>query len=319
MAGVLRSFRALPLLLCGVITSAAVLAQPVEFSFGVIGHPFRATTDESALREAIKQSDADNLAFVVANGIKAGTEPCTDKLYQRRKSLFNEAKNGIIVSLAASDWSGCKSASGRSAAIERLNQVRDLFFVEEFSFGASKIPLMRQSTTAKFRSYGENARWEIGDVMFATVNLPSNNNHYRTEAGRNSEFEDRQVANRDWLNRISALASRKKMGAIILFCDGNPLLNPGLLQRFEIGAKRDGFAEARRQLKALASKFPGAVLLIHNQTNDKRAPPNDGIVWQDNLGELAIGPRWTKVTVGPARPVRFAVSNVVPDTDNSTQ
>ena len=36
--------------------------------------------------------------------------------------------------------------------------------------------------SAKFRAYSENARWEIGNVMFATFNLPANNNHYRIEA-----------------------------------------------------------------------------------------------------------------------------------------
>jgi len=132
-------------------------------------------------------------------------------LYSDRKTLLDEAKNGLIVSLTASDWTECKNAHGRSAAAERLNRLRDLFFVDEFSLGASKIPLVRQSTMPKFRSYVENARWEVDNVLFATINLPAANNHYRTDAGRNSEFEDRLIANRDWLHRIFMFAAHRKI------------------------------------------------------------------------------------------------------------
>ena len=125
---------------CALMQAGPALAQPGEFSFGVIGHSFKAASDESALREAIAATDQDNLAFVLVNGIKSNAEPCSDTLYQQRKALFDEAKNGLIVSLAASDWSECKNARDRSAAVERLNRLRELFFVDEFSFGASKIP-----------------------------------------------------------------------------------------------------------------------------------------------------------------------------------
>lgn len=308
----MKKFWSILLLACGNLFLACHgWAQPNEFSFGVIGHALKAVPDESALREAIADTDDDNLAFVVANGIKSSKEPCSDALYLKRKELFDSAKNGLIVSLDASDWSDCRNTQGKSAAVERLNRLRELFFADEFSFGASKLPLMRQSATAKFRSYGENARWEIGDIMFATVNLPANNNHYRTEAGRNSEFEDRTIANRDWLQRVFSSASRKKMRGIVLFCDGNPLAKPGFLQRFDPREKRDGFAEVRKQILGLVSKFPGKVLVIHSE---KAANANgaNAIEWQDNLGELAVGAGWIKVTENSAHPALFSVSNTTP-------
>ncbi|MFC6521150.1 hypothetical protein ACFQAT_16865 [Undibacterium arcticum] len=184
--------------------ATAAIAQTSEFSFGVIPHAFQNGTDETPLRDAIAETNRENLAFVVVNGIKASKEACDDALYDRRKSLLNAAENGIVISLAASDWTECKNAKARSAAVERLNRLREVFFTDDFSLGASKIPLVRQSSSAKFRSYVENARWEFATVLFATVNLPGQNNHYRSDAGRNSEFEDRLIANRDWLDRISA-------------------------------------------------------------------------------------------------------------------
>ncbi len=80
-----------------------------------------------------------------------------------------------------------------------MSNIRNLCFADEFSFNASKIPLIRQSTSPKFRSYAKNARWEIGNVVFTAINLPATNNHYLAEDGRNSEFEDRQIANCEWL------------------------------------------------------------------------------------------------------------------------
>jgi hypothetical protein len=152
--------------------------------------------------------------------------------------------------------------------------------------------------------------------MFATINLPANNNHYRPEAGRNSEFEDRLIANRDWLQRIFTFAARKKRAAIVLFCDGNPLAKPTSSQFFDFGTKRDGFAETRRHINALAAKFPGRVLIIHGQAADKPSAP-DSINWRDNLGELDVGSEWIKLTVNPATPTLFSLGNEAVEATNT--
>ncbi|MFJ2986424.1 hypothetical protein ACIPF8_01055 [Collimonas sp. NPDC087041] len=278
-------------------SAGTTLAETATFSFGVIGHAFRNSSDETALRNAIAETDADNLAFVVANGIKAANEPCTDKLYGQRKTLLSSAKNGLIVSLSASDWVGCKTSADRSAALERLSRIRDLFFSDEFSFGDSKIPLIRQSTSPKFRSYVENARWEIGSVVFATINLPATNNHYLTEGGRNSEFEDRQIANREWLQRIFLNASQKKADAVVLFCDGDPLVAQHH-RVFDFNVKRDGFAEIRQKINAHAAQFDGKVLVIH-ATRGNGSSNSPDIAWQHNVGDLEVPGGWLKITFDP--------------------
>lgn len=277
-------------LLFGCGTQAA--AQDQNFSFGVISDVIKRPGDEPELREAIETTDADSLAFVVANGIKAANEPCTDAVYKRRKALLDEAKNGLIVSLSASDWAECKNAGGKPAAVSKLNFLRELFFTEEFSAGGTKIPLVRQSTIAKFRDFSENARWEVGNTMFATLNLPRNNNHYLLDAGRNSEFEDRLVANRDWLNRIFSYATRRRLDGIVLFSDGNPLSPP--VSKI---IKRDGYSETRKLIQSLSQKFAGKVLLIHSQPSGSGVTAAGSIRWQDNLGELHASSGWMKLTV----------------------
>jgi hypothetical protein len=289
------------LLATGVMAYACgVMAATSTFSFGVIPHPFKAAQDDSILRQSIADTDSENLAFVVANGIKARTESCNDNVYNGRKALLGSAENGLIVSLAASDWTDCKSRNGRSTAIARLNRLRELFFADEMSLGATRIPLARQSAIPKFRSYGENARWEFGNAMFASINLPENNNHYLSDAGRNGEFEDRLLANRDWLNRVFTYARLKKMSGIVLFCDGNPLSKAGV-------ARRDGFAEVRQQITTLAAKFPGKVLIVHDQPEAGPSSSNE-IKWRNNVGVLEAGSPWTKVRVDPSLPVLFAIT-----------
>lgn len=293
-------------LLCLTALSAP-LAQAAEFNFGVIGQVIASPNDSAPLAQAIAASDADDLAFVVANGFKRIDEPCSDQLYESRRDMLSSAKNGLVLSLAGSDWSECKNASGHATAVERLSRVRDLFYTDEFSFGGSKIPLIRQSNAAKFRGYVENARWEIDGILFVALNLPSTNNHYRMEAGRNSEFEDRLIANRDWLQRTFAIAARKKLTAVTLICDGDPLQKAGTQRLFGPSVKRDGFAEIRQQLSTLASKFPGKVLVIHNRI-DFRAPYSNAITWRGNVGELEIGAEWVKIGVKTGNPASFSAT-----------
>lgn len=271
-------------------------------SFAVISHPIKATGDESPLQEAIAQTDEKNLAFVVVTGMKAPNEPCSDKVYLQRRSILESAKNGLIVSLAASDWAVCKNENGRSAAIAKLNRVRELFFSDEFSIGATKIPVIRQSMTVKHRSFAENARWEMDDTLFATVNIPANNNHYVSDAGRNSEFEDRVVANNDWLYRLFTFATRKKMKAIVLFSDGNPL------EAFRLrAAKRDGYLEVRKQISALAAKFPGKVLIVH--ADDARTALSPTIRWQGDVGEISVDSGQLEININHKSAPVFKVSS----------
>lgn len=293
------------LFVCATLLPGASAWSAGNFSFAFIAHPFGdALSGEATLNESIAATDKDNLAFVVVAGIKSDVEPCSDSIYESRRTLLDSAKNGIIVTLTASDWSDCRYRNGRSAAMERLNRVRELFFADEFSFGATRLPLIRQSANPKFRDYAEHARWEIGGIMFATLNLPSNNNRYLVAAGRNNEFEDRLVASRDWLQRLVVYAKRSKLQGIVIFCDGNPFSTTNARNR-----RRDGYAEIRQQFVDLAAQFPGKILLVHNRHDlmSNGAAP-DGIRWTGNLGQLGVASGWARLSVAPADPMLFRLS-----------
>jgi hypothetical protein len=278
--------------------------------FGVIGHSFAKPGDER-LKKALAQTSDKALAFVVVTGIKAAGEPCGDKLYQERRDLLDKAKRPVIVLPAGSDWTDCRNSAGRTNAIERMNRLRELFHGEPASLGAKKLPLTRLSTSPRFRSYAENAHWTVDSVLYATVNLPANNNHYLAAAGRNSEYEDRMVATRFWLNRLFTLARGDKVDAIVLFSEGDlkPLAEPtglrSLLRRAP--ATQDGFAATRKQVQALAQKFEGKVLLVDSAALPKKGKP--AIEWRDNVGHVSVGDEAVEITVTPGQKALFTLKD----------
>lgn len=267
--------------------------------FAIVGHR-AAEGGEAALKEALLEAKDEDLAFLVVTGIKGAGEGCGDRLYQKRRDLFDKARRPVILSLSGNDWTGCRNSADRSNAIERLNRLRELFYGEPESLGKDKLPLMRLSSSPRFRSYAENAHWQVGKVLYATINLPAANNHYLAAAGRNSEYEDRTVANRFWLNRLFAIAKQDKVDAVVLFAEGNmqPFLQPAnglraLLQRTPAG--QDGFAETRRQLQQRAAGFKGRVLVVDSAGLPRDARP--AIAWRGNLGHLSVGAHAVEVRV----------------------
>jgi len=279
-------------------------AAPQDFAFAVINATALGTPSEPALRRAIGETDADNLAFVVVNGVKAAGEPCDDSFYNARHVLLSQAQNGMFMSLAGSDWLACRDAEQRLDGIERLTRMREIFHAGEFSLGATRLSLLRQSLTPKFRSYAENTRWEVGHILFATLNLPAANNHFLLDGGRNGEFEDRLIADRHWLQHLFAFAALKKSAAIVFFTDGNPFTPPPRHSFFR--TQRDGFAEIRRTFSELAGRFNGRVLVVHGQPTNS-TPPH--ILWTGRLGTVGVGARWLKLVADDHLPQLFAVAD----------
>ncbi|UVW27778.1 hypothetical protein [Massilia sp. H6] len=267
--------------------------------FGVAGYS-AAENGEIEPRAVLAEARDKKLAFMVVTGVKGAAQACGDRVYEKRRKLLDKARLPVIVSIAGSDWTGCRNSAGRTNAIERLNRLRELFYGEPETLGREKLPLTRLSSSPRFRSYAENAHWRVGNVLYATINLPAANNHYLPAAGRNSEYEDRAVANRFWLNRLFAIAKQDKVNAVVLFSEGNmlPLLQPAnglraLLRRAPSG--HDGFANTRRQVQMQSAKFKGQVLVVDSAALPKDAEP--AIEWHGNIGHLSVGAHAVEVLV----------------------
>jgi hypothetical protein len=288
------------LLLCSALIASSQAAEPLRFT--VMMHVVRDAAEDTELRAAFEAAQTGDPSFIVVNGMRAPGEPCTDRLFRQRAAMLESGTVPVILSLAGSDWIDCRDRQGRPASMAWLNLLREQVYGEISWSGARHLTLRRQSASRAFRSYTENTRWVIDNVLFATLNLPAENNHYMASAGGNSEFEDRATANREWIKRLGLQARMERRPLIVLFCDGNPL--PAPARRSE---QRDGFAEVRQQLRQLAEKSDARVLLI--QGPEQRSPkvPRE-IVWDGRLGYVNLRAGVSGFTIDLAAPAPVMMS-----------
>ncbi len=228
---------------------------------------------EANVASLLDSIGAQRLELVIhAGGIKGDTESCGDALLAARQRLLEQSPLPLLYVPGEAEWAECHhAANGKYDAVERLSRLRELFFPEDATLGRRTLPVVRQSDQATFRSYRENARLVAGNVMIVGLNVPGDNNHYRVEGGRNGEFEDRREANRQWLARAFSLAGQRDMAGIVVVMHGDPQLGngweqrgkPSLFDAFRRKRAHDGYLELKRQLRDLAGRFDGQVLLVH--------------------------------------------------------
>ncbi|GJG93126.1 hypothetical protein [Cupriavidus pauculus] len=280
-----------------------------------------AEADTSALFDQIS---AQQVALIVhAGGIKGDTESCGDAVLGARLRVLDDSPAPLLFVPGETDWAECqKPINGKFDAVERLNRLRELYFPVDTTLGRRTLPVVRQSDQAMFRSFRENVRLVAGNVMVVGLNLPGDNNHYRSEGGRNGEFEDRREANRQWLARAFSVAAQRDLPGILVVAHADPAFGngwekrgkPSLLDGFLHRGTRDGYQEFKRQLRDLTVKFPGQVLLVHASDSgfsvDKPLRDAAGkVVGNFTRVALPIGSpsHWVELTITPGTRSVFQV------------
>lgn len=265
------------------------------FSFGVVRNAFQPDARDVLLLRSLTQMDSLPLSFLVVNGIKHASEPCSDQLYSERLAVLQLARQPTILSLTGNDWTTCMGSDMHdSIANERLQHIRDLFYNSPAPLNDAAFRLMQESVNPEFRAYAENNQWEQQDVLFATLNVPGPNNHFVMRGGHNSEYEDRQVANTEWLKRLFIIAHAKKSKGIVIFTDAD-IVTPPERSLFSLREKPDGMQLLRKTLTTFSHQFSGKVLLISNASS--AASKQSGIVWHKNLGHIATNASWMMIDV----------------------
>lgn len=260
---------------------------------------------------------------VHAGGIKGDTESCGDSVLQARQHLLDQSPLPLVYVPGETDWAECQQpVNGNFDAVERLNRLRELFFPEDATLGKHPRAVVRQSDQAMFRSFRENVRLSIDNVLLVGLNLPGDNNHYRSEGGRNGEFEDRREANHQWLARAFSLAQQRGMAGIVIIAHADPQFGngwekrgkPTLLDGFMRRRPRDGYLEFKRQLRELAGRYRGQVLFVHAGSNGFRIdkPLRDAAGKPiPNFTRVALPPgtaaQWTELIVTPQASSPFTV------------
>ncbi len=243
----------------GINEAPTTIDAPAAFSFAVIGTASGdADRSTSTLLRAV---DASPSRFVVHFDLSAPSDTsCSHAARERRRALLDASGKPVVPVLAAVEWAACGNATGDP--LERLERIGDSFFSTDESLGQTRMPWLRQSAFARFHRYRENLRWQVGRVLFATINLPDNNNNFRIAAGRNGEFEERLVANRAWLERTFRLAAERRLAGIVLFVDAAPRFSAPMRVPDARTRERDGYYEWKRAFRDFVLAFKGQVLLV---------------------------------------------------------
>lgn len=314
-----------------MLLSGAVHAAPgaqakasAGFSFAVIGNVPERPEDVAPARALLDAIDAEHPAFVVHLGnLKGRDESCADELLEARHDLLDSLISPVVYIPGDHDWSDCqRAAAGSFDPVERLLRLRELFYPDDNALGQRTMTVMRQSDQAKFRSYRENARWIVDRVLFVTLNVPGDNNNYKTAGGRNGEYEDRLEANRQWLARAFSVAHQRKMEGIVIMMQADPLFEDGWERRRApnlldglLRRSHDGYLVLKRQLRTLTRDFDGAVLIIHGASQtvlldrplkDEEGRPDPHVMRARTYGSPVLD-QWLEVSVTPGRTPLFHV------------
>lgn len=230
------------------------------FAFALLGGTPMRNGAEAVVAQMLVQFGKETDLAIHTGDFKGRDERCDDRTYDRRHALLDDSPVPLVLAPGENDWADCdRPAAGQFGPVERLNRLRELFFDPDTSLGMLKLDLQRQSDTARFRGYPENARWEYGDILFVTLNIPGNQNNYRTGAGRNGEYEERIQADSSWLRQAFAAAARLKVRGLVVAFSADPHFEG----KHRIAGGIDPYAALKTDLARLASKYPGQVLVAH--------------------------------------------------------
>ncbi|HEV7861076.1 MAG TPA: hypothetical protein VGR20_00190 [Acidimicrobiia bacterium] len=262
-------------LLLTVGTTPPVRAAAGAFQIGLIGDTGYTPDGETNLLKVRGSANASGLAFVVHDGdIWQGGTPCSDDRLRRVKAVLNGFTT-LVYTPGDNEWQDCPDPAGRLPAI------RKVFFSTAMSLGSRPIAQVRQ------QSVPENARWERGGVVFATLDVPGPGGGGPTTG-----------ADGAWLDATFDRATAVHAAAVMIIWQDDPT---------------DGSSSALvARLRRRAAAFTKPVVLVHGDTHQYKLDHP----WKDtpNLTRLetypGFTPQWVKATVDPAAPGVFRFSTV---------
>jgi predicted phosphodiesterase len=300
-----------------LLITAANAASPKKdqsFSFALIGDaPYTETEEVEFVKLIDELNNQKNLEFVVHIGdIKSGSTPCEDRLFLNRKKQFDSFVHPLIYVPGDNDWLDCqRKGNGAYDPVERLNNLRKVFFEKKGTLGKKSFPLTHQSDDKNFKDYRENVRWVHKKILFVSANTPGGNNNYHQDTSLNSEYNARNKANLAWLTQAFDFAKSKRLSAIVIMAHADP----GFELNKETQKRRGGYIEYLTLLEQKALEFGKPVLLLHGDSHIYRVNQPlidqntykaiDNFTRVESFGSPTVN--WVLLTVNPDDPKIFTV------------
>ena len=256
------------------VARAAPPPPPAMFRIGLVGDTGYDARGQRNFMRVRDQANASGLAFTVHDGdIWRGGTSCNDDRLRRVKADFNGFKT-LVYTPGDNEWVDCPQGPAG-----RLEAIRRVFFSEPRSLGTEPIAQRRQAEAP------ENARWEWGGVVFATLNVPG-------PLGGGPTLR----ADLAWLDNTFDRAREIQAPAVMIIWQDDPV----------DGSSPDLVSGLRKRAKS----FGRPVMLVHGDTHRYRLDNP----WKDtpNLTRLetfpTFTPEWVEVIVKPAGPKVFTVA-----------
>jgi hypothetical protein len=293
-----------------LLAACATQPAPGGFAFAVIGDTPYSSTEEKSFVAMLQSLDREALAFVVHVGDIKGGQPCTDEIYLRRRAQFDRSAHPFFDTPGDNEWTDCRAMPGGPRdPIERLAKLREIFFADDFSRGARRMPAESQRgcvpspAECGCNAHPENRAWSIAPLRFVTLNVAGGDNNEGYDAAGDREAHCRNEANRRWLARAVEAAASSDVRGLVVFIQANPwwiIRTPGVF---------DGFLA---EVRASAQRLRKPVLLVHGDTHMYRVDnpfvdafgiPVPDLSRLETYGSPFVG--WVRVTVDPDRPDLF--------------
>ncbi len=281
----------------------------------------------------IADINSANVAFSIHDGdTKSGSTECRESIIDATKAQMNGLPvNGavnpgydkpVVYTPGDNEWTDCHRFVGSNkgtiaeqtaAPLKALASIRSKMFSAPVSQGKTTMPLTTQS------GYPENARWQRGPVVFATINMPGSNNNYcsplQTNAicNQNGEAINRNTANLAWVRETFKLAKDQGLKAIVVTAQANP--------NFERNAANDlptydlnGYTDFLNTMRDETKKFDGQVVYVHGDSHTMRFdhPLNDtdgkslaNFTRVETAGQ--VDAHWIKLSVNPSSGVLLSI------------
>ncbi|HKN90653.1 MAG TPA: hypothetical protein VJ622_10245, partial [Acidimicrobiia bacterium] len=275
------------------------------FQIGLIGDTGYTAPEDLMLDKVIADMNRFPLAFVAHDGdIKDPPSQCTDERDEAVKAQFNRSTAPFVYTPGDNEWMDCDNTGAYPNqspmdADARLDELRELFFHEDFSLGVNRLPL----TTQRQAGYPENARWSKEGVVFATINAPGPNDNLWAKR----ESGPRRVANLAWLQAAFDQAQSTDAPAVMIIWQVDPWQ-----PTFGVNDTPGYWGYLMDELKQRASAFGKPVVLVHGDTHVYRIDnpwpdvPNFTRVETHALDDSI---NWIRATVDPSAPRVFTFAN----------
>ena len=232
----------------------------------------------------IADMNSQRLKFTVHNGdLKAGSVvQCTDALYHQSLDFFNTLRAPAMFTPGDNDWTDCdRAANGGFNSRERLDRERQILFSTPYSFGQRRL---RQEVQTEKLCLGvdglvpcvENRRWNMGRVVYVTLNVPGSCNNLCDTNPDPAEFAARNAANIKWLKETFAKAKTQNAVGVMIIAQANPgwdlsdptrapVRNPNTLA--EANAATDGYKDYLLALRDEVIAFRKPVAYVHGDSH----------------------------------------------------